>query len=379
MATQSLKIALIVDHFLPRIGGIELQVRDLALHLAEAGHRPEILTTTPGSKDLAEFSQTKLSQNVPIHRLDVPLMPGFKIPYRPKSLKILQKHLSSGDFDIIHSHISVVSPLAYGALKIAHELGIPSVMSAHSLLENSIAPLKLLWRCCNGPQWRWVPTGVSTALATGLKKIVDAQEVGVLPNGIHLKDWYIDKQTHQGLNVISVSRLNKKKRVQALLKQIPKILSQLKDPHEVKFHFVGKGPYEKTLKNLTQRLGLKDNVVFHGYKNREQIKELLAQSDVFVLPSKKESFGIALLEARAAGVPVVALSYGGPRDLIKSGQNGILADNDQEMAKAVVTLLTDTKKREAMAAQTQLGLAQYDWQEIIKRCEGLYQRLLKVN
>lgn len=373
MSVSKLKIALVVDHFLPRIGGIELQVRDLAVHLAKQGHELHILTTTPGEKDLEEFAD----QNILVHRLPAQLMPGFKILYRARDLKVLEENLKLRDYDVVHAHGSVVSPLAYSALKIAHLLEIPSVLTIHSLLENSTRPLKFLFERHRGSHWHWQPTAVSSAVAQGLQKIVGKQEIQILPNGIELKNWSIKQEPHSELNVICVSRLNKKKRVQALLRQLPKILSQVKNPHSIHFHLVGTGPNEKNLKTLAKRLALGSYVHFHGYQSRSQIQQLFAVSDLFVMPAKKESFGIAILEARAAGLPVVALSYGGPKDLITSGENGILADNDEEMGAAIVELLNNTEKRQHMAAQSRVGLESYDWSEVIKRHEKIYYELIQ--
>ena len=122
---KSYKIALVVDHFLPRVGGIELHVADLARRLAAAGHAPQVLTTTPGELVI---------DGLTIHRLGGPLLPGFQILCHRRPLDRLQDLLQREHFDVVHSHSSIISPLAYAAGYIARRLEIPSVLTSHSLM-----------------------------------------------------------------------------------------------------------------------------------------------------------------------------------------------------------------------------------------------------
>ncbi|MDX1386617.1 MAG: glycosyltransferase family 4 protein, partial [bacterium] len=224
---SSLKIALVVDHFLPRIGGIELQVRDLARELKNLGHTPHIITCTPGDLDLGD---------IPIHRLPVRLMPGFKILMQAKGLRLLQELIEKEKFDVLHSHGSVVSPLAYGSLKVAHQQNLPTLFTGHSLWEFSTPTFKLLYHIFGGKRWNLRLSAVSSEVAKGMEKATGGKRVEVIPNAIHPEDWKVSFKPHAQLNITSVLRLNRKKRAQALIRSIPEILKKIPNPQLVNFN-----------------------------------------------------------------------------------------------------------------------------------------------
>ena len=354
-----------VDHFLPRIGGIELQVRDLALQLAERGAVPHIITSTPGNIDLA---------GIKIHRLPVKLMPGFKIMMQFRAYKYLEEILRREKIDLVHAHGSVVSPLAYGSLKVSHRLHIPAVFTGHSLWEYSTPTFRLLYLLNRGDHWNLTLTAVSQEVAKGLKKTSPAREIHFLPNAIQPKAWEIQKTPHEGINFVSVLRLNKKKRVHALLRMIPKILAKAPPDQRIQFHLIGKGPYENRLHQICRSLKIEEHVRFHGYLDRKEILPVFSSADIFIHPTKKEALGIALLEARAAGLPCIALDYGGTKDILTHEKTGLLAGNDGEMVDHALRLIRDPALRKRLGLQAKADIESFSWDHVLDRLFEIYQK-----
>lgn len=360
----SYKIALICDHFLPRIGGLELQVRDLAKALKRFGHEPQILTTTPGETDI---------EGIKIHRIPASLMPGFKIIWNSKSLSHLRNILIQENFDIVHSHSSVVSPLAYGSLSVTKGLRTPTVLTCHSLLQKSIYTFRVLNKIYRWNRWPFVISGVSGASAEGVRQAAQDQPVSILYNGINTQEWALQPTHKSEINITSVLRLNKKKRAQDLIKAIPEILKRLPPRLQPKFNIIGKGPYQRRIQYLVNQLQLQRHVNLTGYLPRSEIKKIFSKTDLFVLPTLKEAFGIALLEARCAGLPIVAMNRGGTGDIVQHGQNGLLSNSRHEFIENITQLILNEELRTTMAKNSLEGLGKFHWNQIIQDHMDVYE------
>jgi L-malate glycosyltransferase len=140
---------------------------------------------------------------------------------------------------------------------------------------------------------------------------------------------------------------------------------------------VGDGPERQAVEKLTASLGLTRQVAFLG--EQVQMGRLLAQADVFVLPSEQESFGLAALEALASGVPVVATRVGGLPEVVRHGETGLLVPvrDAGALAAAVVELLSQEARRAAMGRAARAdALARFRPEPVVERIEALYRRLL---
>lgn len=345
-----------VDHFLPRVGGIELHVADLARQLVARGQQVHVISTTPGAADF---------DGIRVERLCGPLLPRFQIMYRAPSLVALRRLFERERYDVVHCHSSIVSPLSYGATWVARELRIPSVLTSHSLL----GPHKPLFRLVNSllPLTGWCTrlTAVSGAAAAVLKRLSGRGHVGVLANGIDYERWQVEPKAHGRLRVASVMRLNVKKRPQDLLAAIPKILRVFPRDNRPLFTIVGDGPMRRGLERRAQALGICDDVEFRGFLSREAIRGIFAETDLFVLPCEHEAFGLAALEARCAGLPVVARAGCGVSDVIEHGRHGYLARNPRQMADHTIQLLRDSGTRQWMRQAAAEGLARFGWDAVI--------------
>jgi glycosyltransferase involved in cell wall biosynthesis len=143
--------------------------------------------------------------------------------------------------------------------------------------------------------------------------------------------------------------------------------------------FVGKGELEEALRAEASRRGVSDKVTFLGW--RDDIPEIMQIMDVFVLPSLNEGMGRVLVEAMAAGKAIVASDTGGIPDLVSHGHNGLLVPprNSNQLAEAIITLLTDTHRREEMGKNGKLLAQKYSIESMVNKIDTLYETLLTQN
>jgi len=137
-------------------------------------------------------------------------------------------------------------------------------------------------------------------------------------------------------------------------------------------------PEGHQLRRMVFELELEQNVTFVGFLPPKEYRRLLASVDLLVLPSRREAFPIALLEAMALGKPIVASRVGGIPEVIKDGRNGILVDLEpRQIAQAILRLYWDEKLRQEMARNNLQDIVQYDWSLITEQYIELYRELLQ--
>lgn len=183
---------------------------------------------------------------------------------------------------------------------------------------------------------------------------------------------------HSGLPVIgTVCRLlEPKKGLKYLLEAVARLEQEAGKP-VCQVLIVGEGPAEADLRAASVRLGIDSRVIFTGV--RRDIPDLLSLTDVFVLPSLYEGFGIALLEAMAAGKPVVATTVGGIPEFVASGQSGFLAPpgDAPALARALKQLLDDPEKARSMGRLGRDHVTKhYSIESVVKQHEQLYELCL---
>lgn len=140
------------------------------------------------------------------------------------------------------------------------------------------------------------------------------------------------------------------------LKGIANLIEALKD---IKLDYIldviGSGEEETNLKNLTKEYNLEKKIIFHGYKNREQLPEFYKNADIFIFPSLNDAFGLVLVEALAARLPIIASKYaGGARDTVVENENGYIVDpeNTDIFREKIETLLKDGNLRKIMGEKS---------------------------
>ncbi len=191
-----------------------------------------------------------------------------------------------------------------------------------------------------------------------------------IPNVI---DYIPDVDSKKDKNtIISIGRLSKEKGFTDLISVLNIVKQQIPD---IKLHLIGDGEEKDAIKNKIDSLGLQDNVIMHGFLNKEQIEEYMLDSSVYVMTSHTESFGLVLLEASSYAIPSVAFdSAAGAKELINRN-NGVLISNRDKysMARAIVNLLHNKDKLNRLGDNAKKGVLKYskesvyrDWISLLK-------------
>ena len=338
------------------MGGIELHLRDLALALRAAGIDACIVTTTRGDPTV---------EGVPVHRLDVPLLPGASVAYTPGLRAAIARVLERERIDVVHAHASVVSPAAYAGAAAGVEASLPTVLTFHSMLYQS----SLLLGASDavlGWSRHVMLTAVSSVVAAQAVRWMPGASVGVLPNAIDTGFWRrpTSNTLATPVHFVSAMRLSRKKRPLGLIRAFADTVRFVAGRPPMRLTIAGDGPDRADIMRLADELGVGAMVELPGQLSREELRSLYARAHAFVLPSERESFGIAALEARAAGLPVIAMLASGARDFIAPGVNGLLARDEAELSRFMARMALEEPARRFMASRNSAETS-YDWSEVV--------------
>ena len=361
-----MKIGLVCDWYHPRVGGIELHLQDLAARLTAAGHEVVVITPTPGDPAV---------NGIRVERIAAPRAPRFEFLYTPEGVRAVGDALERSAVDVAHCHVSIVSPAAVGGAAQAVRRHIPTVLTFHSVVPRTRLLAHAARLAIGTASWPARFTAVSERVARDVRPIAAGREMTVLPNGIDASAWECvpTARDEKIVNLISVMRLNSKKRPRKLVDLARALAARLPPDVTTRLTIVGDGPERRRLERAIARYGLDDRVILAGRRSRAEIRALLATSDIFVLPTVRESFGIAALEARCAGVPVVAMRESGVAELIEHGREGLLARSDVELVDCVAALIAHPDRRRTMADYNRSTAPPFDWSRVIDSHLSVYR------
>ena len=353
----------ITDFYTPGTGGIETQVAALAARQAAQGDRVTVVTSTPGRGADGAVS---------VLRADAPGRLG--VHTRPRNLLATGDAVLGLDPDVVHTHASGASPLAAAVMWRASRAGVPTAVTVHSML----AWAQPVYRALDAG-WSWADcpvawSAVSSVAAEPVRRLTGAA-VDVLPNAIDLAWWAGPPHpAPRPLTVVSVGRLAGRKRVLPLLALLRDVRAALPAEVPLRAVLVGDGPQRTRLERYLRRHGMQGWVELAGSRTPAEVRTLLHRCDVYVAPAALESFGIAALEARCAGVPVVARSASGVTEFVTDGVEGLLAADDAGVGRSVLRLLADAPLRTRIAQHNRATLPLLDWGRNLARTEALYRR-----
>ncbi|ABL81077.1 MULTISPECIES: glycosyltransferase [unclassified Nocardioides] len=346
------RIAHVTDVFLPRLGGIETHVDDLVRHQRATGLDAHVLTPTPGNGPDPAW----------VRRMPAVVARGTVTEY-----------------DTIHVHISMWSPYGIAVARAAMAAGMPTLITVHSMWAGAGGLLRLI-ALAGLRRWPVAWSAVSGAAAEAFRRSLNGAEVAVLPNAIDIDSWRPrpapiarrEPQAAEGpLTVVSVMRLMPRKRPLQLLDMFERIRA-LTPNDDVRLVIVGDGPLHRRLQRAVRRRGLDERVRITGRIPRHQVLEELQAASLYVAPAPKESFGIAALEARCAGLPVVAHRRSGVGEFVRDRVDGILVANDTEMVVAIADLVRDPSLRNRFTAHNRRVAPKLDWSDILRQTDALY-------
>lgn len=381
-----MKVALLTDCYLPRLGGIEVQSHDLARHLVSLGHEVEVFTATPGPEGQLRGEITPVD-GIPVHRLAIPL--PWELPVNPLAPRELRRRLTGGGFDVAHVQTGVVSPFAWDSTRVTLGLGLPTAMTWHCML-GQVAP----GFAAAGFVRRWAARGVamsavSAVAAEPLRELVGpAAAVSVLPNGIDVSRWRphssgpavhtpADSSGPAPLRLVTAMRLAPRKRPRALVELVARA-ERLAGRGSLRLTILGEGPDRRRVQSYLDAHGI-DWVSLPGRVPRDELRARYAAADVYVSPSHLESFGIAALEARTAGLPVVARTGSGVGEFVSHGVNGLIVPDDASMAGALAGLAADRDKLERLRAWNLANPPEQDWPHVAALAVAEYERAIALS
>lgn len=365
-----MKVALLSDCYRPRTGGIESQVGDLAVQLSRAGHEVEVLTATAGARGERDGS-VEIVDGVPVHRLAARVTGG--LPVNPLAVPAARTILRERGFDVAHVHLGVVSPFAWDMAHLTTTLGLPTALTFHSLLDGPAPALRPLLRTWTGRGA--VLSAVSGLAARDVQRALPGEPVALLPNGIDPAAWPAGEARSRArpLRLVTASRLAPRKRLGALLRIVSAAAARL-GPGTFAVDVFGDGALRPLLERRVTARGLDDVVIFRGNVDRIELARAYRGADAYLSPSRLEAFGIAALEARTAGLPVLARADSGVGEVVTHGTSGLLAADDAGLVDGLVRLVGDETLRRRIADHNARTLPAQTWDRVVDLAVREYRR-----
>jgi glycosyltransferase involved in cell wall biosynthesis len=368
-----MRIALFTETFLPKIDGIVTRLKHTVEHLQREGHQVLVISPDGGIK---EYKGAKVYG---VSGIPLPLYPELKLAIPRPTLKIVLEKFRP---NLIH----VVNPavLGLGGIYYAKVLNIPLVASYHTHLPQYLhhyglgALEGLLWELLKlGHNQAQLNLCTSTAM---VETLVDhgIERVDLWQRGVDTEMFQphlVSKQMRSRLSqgnpdaplLLYVGRVSAEKQID----EIKPVLEAIPD---ARLAIVGDGPHREAME--THFAGT--NTHFVGYLQGLELAAAFASSDAFIFPSRTETLGLVLLEAMAAGCPVVAARSGGIPDIVTDGVNGYLFDPADARGAVVATqkLLAVQEERELLRQNARQEAEKWGWSAATKQLVTYYESVL---
>jgi len=367
-------------------GGAENVAYNLALHMARRGHQVNVFTTSADSRDAIEQYD-----GLTVYHYGT----NFRLEKGNFSINLFRKPLSR-KVDIIHAHVST-PPGDLAALVCAAKTKTPLVVTYHGDGEVGYGKLArraavalynrfLLHRVLSQARVIICSSRYLTEQSRFLGRYID--KVVAVPIGVNLEDFNAVSSKEEcrrtlGLPIhdklaLFVGELIQYKGPDVLIKAMAHVTKRVPDARLV---FLGDGAMRSDLERLTQSLRLEHQVKFAGFIGGD-IKALYYKAaDLLALPSTMgpESFGITLLEAAAARLPLVVSDLSVFKAVVTDGHNGMVTKkgDDKSLASAIVRLLEDEGLRETMGRNSEERAKTFSWERIAQETEKVYEQVLE--
>ena len=365
----------------PTFGGSGVVATELGLELAKKGHEIHFIT----------YSQpvrlALLNKNLHYHEVHVPEYPLFH--YQPYELALSSKLVDMVKLykiDVLHVHYAIPHAYAgYMAKKMLEDEGIkiPMITTLHgtdiTLVGNHPFYKPAVSFSINKSD---IVTSVSSSLRDDTYRLFDIKkEIIVIPN-------FIEPNKSSSEEILSCKRSMMAKEEEKIITHISnfrkvkriddivKIFYNIQKEIPAKLMMVGEGPEKQMAEDLCYSLGIYDKVVFFG--NSSEIDKILCYSDLFLLPSETESFGLAALEAMACRVPVISSNSGGLPEVNIEGYSGYLSDvgDVESMSKNAISILSDEAKLKQFKINAKEVASRFDILNIVPMYEEVYQQAI---
>ena len=364
----------------PTFGGSGVLATELGKALAQKGHMVHFITYQQPVR-LNGFIP-----NIFYHEVQVPTYPLFDYPpYETALASTMVDVIKNNNLDLLHVHYAIPhASAAYMAKQILKKEGkdIPVITTLHGTditlvgRDKTYAPVVTF--SINESD---AITAVSENLREETFKHFDIKkEIEVIVNFVDVSrfnrkpiDAFRKVIAPNGERIfMHASNFRKIKRVQDVVKIFAEVHKQIPS----KLLFVGDGPERSTAEDLAKKLGVIDDIRFVG--KQEQMEDILAIADLFLLTSEYESFGLAALEAMAAGVPVISTNAGGLGEINIDGVTGYMSNvgDIESMSQQALSILKDDATLQKFKQQAAAHAKEFDINNIIPLYEKLYERFL---
>ncbi|WP_372391537.1 glycosyltransferase family 4 protein [Xanthomonas sp. NCPPB 3582] len=340
-----MRYAIVTETYPPEVNGVALTVHGLETGLRARGHQVDVVRPRQNN-DSAEAADALLVRGAAL-----PRYPGLK--FGLPATQRLVRHWRTSQPDAIY--IATEGPLGWSAMRAARRLGIPVASGFHTRFDEYLPDYGAAW--LQGAALRWMRRFHNQAEATlvptrelqqtlrddgfqhvqVLARAVDSQQFDPARRDPALRaQWGIEGE---GFAAIYVGRIANEKNLPLAVHAFRK-LQQVRP--KARFVWVGDGPAREKIAHENP------DFIFSGIQRGDALARHFASGDLFLFPSRSETFGNVTLEAMASGVATVAFDYGAAREYLRNGQNGAAVETDEAFVQAAVALAQDDALRQRL-------------------------------
>ena len=346
----------------PTYGGSGAIAAELGQALARKGHKVHFVSYS------IPFRLQEYSQNIYFHNVEVMPYPLFKYP--PYTLALAAKMADvalEAELDILHVHYAVPhATCAFLARHMLRDRDIKVITTLHGTDITLVGSDKSFYRIT---RFSIEESQGVTAVSESLKR--DTQSLFEIDTDIRVIPNFVDEEEKV---IVHVSNFRPVKRIGDIIRMYAEVRTKVK----CKLLLVGEGPERIPMQELARDLGLQDGVVFLG--EQEGVDRILSCSDLYLLPSEQESFGLSALEAMSCGVPVIGANAGGLPELVRHGETGFITEvgDIDQMARHATELLANDDYRQTIGRQArQRVLDNFAEEAVVPQYEAYYEEVLR--
>lgn len=339
-----MRYAIVTETYPPEVNGVALTVHGLETGLRARGHQVDVVRPR-------QAADSTPADTVLVRGASLPRYPGLK--FGPLATRRLTRHWATTQPDAIY--VATEGPLGWSAMRAARRLGIPVATGFHTRFDEYLPDYGAAW--LQGTALRWmrrfhnqaeatlVPTRELQQFLRGsgfervqlLARAVDSLQFDPSRRDPALRaEWGIEGE---GFAAIYVGRIANEKNLPLAIRAFRK-LQQLRP--KARFVWVGDGPAREKIAHENP------DFIFCGIQRGDALARHFASGDLFLFPSRSETFGNVTLEAMASGVATVAFDYGAAREYLRNGQTGAAVEDDAAFVQAALTLTENDDVRQRM-------------------------------
>lgn len=378
-------------------------IRDLAIYTSKLGNQIILYGPKPGNKELKSILQSKVKffptrvrtiftsgEKIEERYLEKPRLEMFKHFFL--TLLEIFRLIRNNQIDLIHAHW--ILPSGFICSLISYFLGKPLIITAHGrdIYYNPKLGFTLPQKGYARLMYKIVFGRISKVVAVSkyvrevlLARKTPQKKIKLIYNGTNFNQFSPNikgDKIKSELNlknsfiILTVRKFFYRKGLQYLIKAIPLVINKIPN---LKLLIIGYGPFESQLKELTKKLEMQDYILFLGQIQNQNLPSYYASSDIFVIPSLVEGFGVAATEAMAMELPIISTNIKGLIEVCDS-TNAIVVPpaNESAIADAIVKLWQNENLRKSLGRKgRQKVLNLFNWERAAKEYNQLYESLIK--